>query len=100
MMPPPRLLLPLSAALLAAGCSTTSYCKNPQAYETAPSIPVIKAPEGLNIATPSTALRVPDVKAESVTYGFYAPDPDQPGKAKLYCLDQPPELVLAPEAKP
>lgn len=96
--------LPLVAlvalALAMAGCTTTGYCKNPQRYENAPSIPVIKAPEGLSIASPSTALKVPDVKVDSVTYGYYAPDPEKPGKAKLYCLDQPPALVLAPESPP
>jgi uncharacterized lipoprotein len=88
----------LSAALSA--CSTTSYCKNPQPYENAPSIPAIKAPDGLSIATPSTALKVPDVKVDSVTFGYYAPDPDNPGEERIYCLDQPPQLVLAPEVKP
>jgi len=102
MIPSPRrLMLPtILLSILGAGCTTTSYCRNPQPYETAPSIPAIKAPDGLNIVSPSTALKVPDVKAESVTYGFYAPDPNKPGKAKLYCLDQPPELVVAAEAKP
>lgn len=86
--------------VISAGCTTTAYCKNPQPYENAPSIPVIQAPEGLSISTPSTALKVPDVKVDSVTYGYYAPDPEKPGKAKLYCLDQPPALVLAPEPEP
>lgn len=90
----------LTMVVVLSGCSTTSYCRNPQPYENAASIPPIKAPEGLTIATPSTALRVPEVKSESVTYGYYAPDPDNPGKERIYCLDQPPPLVIVPDAKP
>lgn len=90
----------LAAALFVTGCTTNAYCKSPQAYENAPTITPIKAPEGLNISTPSTALKVPDVKVDSVTFGYYIPDPAEPGKSQLRCLDQPPVLVLAPEAAP
>lgn len=94
----------LAAAALAAvattGCTTNAYCKSAQPYENAVSIPPIKAPDGLNIQSPSTALKVPDVKVDSVTFGYYVPDPDKPGKTQLRCLDHPPVLVLAPEATP
>jgi len=90
----------LAVGLLVSGCTTNAYCKTPQPYENAPSITPIKAPDGLNIATPSTALKVPDVKVDSVTFGYYIPDPSAPGKARLRCLDQPPVLVMAPEVTP
>lgn len=90
----------VAVAAITAGCSTNSYCKSPQPYENAPSIPPIKAPEGLNISTPSTAFKVPDVKVDSVTFGYYVPDPVKPGESQLRCLDQPPILVLAPEPAP
>ena len=90
----------LAVAAITTGCATNSYCKAPQAYENAPSIPPIKAPEGLNISTPSTALKVPDVKVDSVTFGYYVPDQKKPNEAQLRCLDQPPILVLAPETTP
>lgn len=90
----------LVAGLFVTGCTTNAYCKAPQAYENAPSIVPIKAPDGLNIASPSTALKVPDVKVDSVTFGYYIPDPAAPGKARLRCLDQPPVLVMAPEVTP
>jgi len=90
----------LAIAAITSGCATNSYCKSPQAYENAPSIPPIKAPEGLNISTPSTALKVPDVKVDSVTFGYYVPDPNNKGESQLRCLDQPPILVLAPETTP
>ena len=104
-MPTPnvRRLGPVLAAMLAAataGCTTNSYCKSPQPYENAVSIPPIKAPEGLSIQSPSTALKVPEVKVDSVTFGYYVPDPKKPGETQLRCLDQPPALVLAPEAAP
>lgn len=90
----------LAVAAITSGCATNSYCKSPQAYENAPSITPIKAPEGLNISTPSTALKVPDVKVDSVTFGYYVPDQKKPNQAELRCLDQPPFLVLAPETTP
>lgn len=90
----------LLAAALGSGCTTNAYCKAPQAYENAPSITPIKAPEGLTVATPSTALKVPDVKVDSVTFGYYVPDPANPAKSQLRCLDQPPVLVLAPDPTP
>lgn len=91
-------LLMVALSSLVAGCSTTSYCSGPQPYETATTITPIVAPEGLRIPTPSTALKVPDAKADSVTYGFYAADPAKPGKKRMYCLDQPPGLTLQAEA--
>ncbi len=100
---PRRHLVAVAAlAMLAAttGCTTNAYCKSPQPYENAVSIPPIKAPEGLSIQSPSTALKVPDVKVDSVTFGYYTPDPDKPGKTRLHCLDHPPVLVLAPETTP
>lgn len=96
----PAAVAALAVAVLTAGCATNSYCKAPQAYENAPSITPIKAPDGLNISTPSTALKVPDVKVDSVTFGYYVPDPKKPGEGELRCLDQPPILVLAPETTP
>lgn len=91
------------AAVAASACTTTSYCKEPQRYERARSVPPIRAPEGLSIATPATAFRVPAVDGDALTFGYYAPDPERDGEAKLYCLDQPPPLVLAeppPSAPP
>ncbi len=91
-------LLMVALSSLAAGCSATSYCSGPQPYETAASITPIVAPEGMRIPTPSTALKVPEAKIESVTYGFYATDPAKPSKKRLFCLDQPPALTLQAEA--
>ncbi|WP_022975309.1 hypothetical protein [Nevskia ramosa] len=93
-------LLMVALSSLAAGCSTTSYCSGPQPYESAASITPIVAPEGMRIPTPSTALKVPEAKTESVTYGFYAPDPAKPGKKRMFCLDQPPALTQQAEAAP
>lgn len=93
-------LLMVALSSLAAGCSTTSYCSGPQPYESAASITPLVAPEGMRIPTPSTALKVPDVKTESVTYGFYAADPAKPGKKRMFCLDQPPALTPQAEATP
>lgn len=98
-MTPKAALLTLAAATLLSGCATT-YCSSAQPYETAKSIPPIVAPEGMRIPTPSTALKVPEVKTESVTYGFYGPDSAKPGKKRMYCLDQPPSLKVTADATP
>lgn len=90
----------LAVAALASGCAANSYCASPQPYESAQSIPPIVAPDGMRIPTPSTALKVPEAKTESVTYGFYGPDASKPGKKRLYCLDQPPALKLQADATP
>lgn len=93
-------LLMLALSSLVSGCAVNSYCANPQPYETAASITPIVAPEGMRIPTPTTALKVPEAKTESVTYGFLAPDPAKPGKKRLHCLDQPPALSAQAEAAP
>ncbi len=91
-------LLTLALSSLVSGCAVNSYCAGPQPYETAASITPIVAPEGMRIPTPTTALKVPEAKTESVTYGFLAPDPSKPGKKRLLCLDQPPALTAQVEA--
>lgn len=93
-------LLMLALTSLVSGCSVTAYCSGPQPYETATSITPIVAPEGMHIPTPSTALKVPDVKTDSVTYGFYAADTAKPGKKRMYCLDQPPALTAQAATAP
>ncbi len=95
-----RIVLTLIGATVLAACSNTRYCARPQPYENATSIPPIVAPEGLKIPTPSTALIVPEAQGDALTYGYLSPDPAQPGKRRIQCLDQPPPIPpLADAAK-
>jgi uncharacterized lipoprotein len=93
-----RPLALIAAVAVLSGCSSTSYCAKPQPYENALSIPPIVVPEGMTLPAPSTALKVPETKAQSLTYGFYAPDPANKNKKRIYCLDQPPPIPPSSDA--
>ncbi len=82
----------LIAALSLPACTVNRYCSKPQPYETAPSIPALVGTDTLRVPTTSTALKVPEAKGDSLTFGYVTPDPARPGKTKLECLDKPPPI--------
>ncbi|GAC1623212.1 MAG: hypothetical protein NVS9B10_08030 [Nevskia sp.] len=83
-----------------SACAANRRCARPQAYENAPSIPPLVGTDTLKVPVTSTALKVPEAKGESLTFGYVTPDPARPGKTKVECLDLPPPIPpLAEGAK-
>jgi len=87
-VPPLRLLLPVLAAVMLAGCSTTQSCGDNQDYLTAQERPRLDLPPGVMTIEREAPVVIPPV----------APDP-----AKLdpqpRCLDFPPRF-FAPRKPP
>lgn len=95
-----RSLLMIGTAIALSACQANRYCARPQAYESAPSIPPLVGSDTLRIPTTPTALKVPDAKGDSLTFGYGVPDPAHPGKSRIECLDRPPPIPpLADSAK-
>lgn len=91
-------LIALATVTVLSACSNTRYCTRPQPYATAPSIPPLVGTDNLRIPTSNTALKVPEARGESLSFGYVVTDPAKPGKTKAECLDQPPPIP--PSATP
>ena len=87
------ILLAASAAL--AGCAANSYCKGEQPYQKAPSVPPLKAADGLKLPESASALRIPPPAVNPVPYGETVKDAD--GDDEIRCLDKPLPMAVAVE---
>ncbi len=81
-------------ALGLGACSSTSHCRRPQDYQSAPDRAPLTGVEGMQLPESASALRIPPPIDNSVPFGEKARDGDV-----WNCLDMPPRLVL-PEDMP
>jgi uncharacterized lipoprotein len=95
-----KVLLPsVAAALLLAGCGGMSrHCVGEFEYQRAETLPPPAPVEGLTMPDSVAALRIPPPPAESVPYAREYPDPENPNKTRVDCLDVPPRIKLGQEA--
>ena len=86
----------LAAAAALAGCAANSYCKGEQSYQKAPSVPPLKAADGLKLPESASALKIPPPAVNPVAFGETAKDED--GDEVIRCLDKPLPMAVAAEA--
>ncbi len=95
-----RVVAVIVCVVFITGCAANRRCARAQPYENAPSIPPLVGTDTLKIPVTTTALKVPEAKGESLTFGYMTPDAAKPGKTKVECLDLPPPIPpLAEGAK-
>jgi hypothetical protein len=93
-----RPLAVVGVALLLAGCGGVSrHCVGEFEYQRAETLPAPASVEGLTMPESVAALRIPPPPAEPVPFAREYPDPDNPAKTRVDCLDVPPRINLAPE---
>ncbi|WP_152551619.1 hypothetical protein [Polycyclovorans algicola] len=85
-------------ALLATGCSTTRHCEREQPYQAAEMAETVNSVDGISPPSSPSALRIPEVAAAEESYAFEEPDPANPDKTRVRCLDVPPDMPKQPDA--
>jgi hypothetical protein len=94
-----KILPSLLLLILLAGCATGGHCVGEFDYQKAENLPPAKPVAGLRQSDSGAALRIPPEPAQKVAYAEYYPDPENPEKQKVRCLDVPPRLEV-PEPAP
>lgn len=88
----------LAIALMLGGCGGASrHCVGEFEYQRAETLPPPTQVEGLTMPDSVAALRIPPPPAESVPYAREYPDPENPKKTRVDCLDVPPRIRLTQE---
>lgn len=81
-----------ATALILAGCGANRYCAKPQAYESAPSVPVIRSIDNIRVEPSPDAYLIPAEPADPVPFGQKVAVAGKPGRTEWSCLDQPTAL--------
>lgn len=87
----------IAVSLLLAGCSGTRYCEREQPHDDVAVSPPIQPVDGIAPPQSPSALVIPEVAEGGASFAEEIPDPQNPERTRVRCLDMPPALPALPD---
>ncbi|QHS09462.1 hypothetical protein [Sinimarinibacterium sp. NLF-5-8] len=88
-----------SAMLSACAGGASRHCMGDLPYQKAENLTLPTHVEGLTIPDSAAALRIPAEPERSVAFDRQIPDPQNPEKMRIECLDLPPRAAFAADTE-